>query len=67
MRLEKPRISITFITITDLLFVELFELHIYKNLIESITNLTISFRYEDRHEVNNNLEFNNALDNKREY
>ena len=67
MRLKKPRISIIFIIIIGLLSVRLVKLYIYKNLVESIADSTISSRYGDRYEINNNSRFNDALSNKREY
>ena len=67
MRLKKSRISITFITIIDLIFVELIKLHIYIKLVESIINSITSFRSEDRHEISNDLEFDDVIDDRREY
>ena len=49
------------------MFVGLVELHIYKNLVEFSANSKISSRSEDRHEINNNLGFNNGIGNRREY
>ena len=67
MRLEKPRISVTFIAIIDLIFVKLIRLHIYAELVESITNSTASFRSGDRYEISNTLEFDDVIGDWREY
>lgn len=67
MRLKESRISITFIIIINSLFVGLFKFHIYKNLIGFIADFTISFRCGNRYEINNNLRFNDVLNNEREY
>lgn len=65
MRLKKSRISIRFIAIIDLIFVELVELYIYKKLVEFIINSITSSRSEDYYETNNNLEFDDAIDDRR--
>ena len=67
MRLKKSRISIASITIIGLIFVRLIRLHIYIELVESITNSIASSRSEDRHETNDDLEFNDIIGDRREY
>ena len=58
---------VTFITIIDSTFVELIRLHIYTKLAESITNSTATSRSEDRYEISNSLEFNDVIEDRREY
>ena len=67
MRLKKYRILVTSITIIDLIFVELIRLYIHTELVESITNPTASSRSDNRHETSDNLGFNDAIDDRREY
>ena len=53
-------------TIVDLIFVGLIGLYIYAELVESVTNPTSS-RSGDRYEISDNLEFNDVIEDRREY
>ena len=52
--------------VADSTFVELVELHIHAESAEFVTNSTSS-RSEDRHEISDDLEFNNVIEDRREY
>ena len=62
MRLKESRISVTFITLIGLIFVELVGLHIYEKLVKSIADSTASSLSGDR-----SLELGDAIGNRREY
>ena len=62
MRLKKSRTSITSITFTDLISVELVGLHIYEESAESVANSTASSLSGDR-----SLGLGDAIGNRREY
>ena len=51
----------------NLTFVKLVKFHIYKKSIEFVVDFTTFSLSENRYKINNNLEFNDVISNRREY
>lgn len=59
--------SIMFIIIIGSTSVGLMRFHIHAKSIESVIDLTASFRSEDRHEISDDSGFGDAIGDRREY